>query len=357
MEKIHLGIVGLGKRGQSMFNLATQFEVAEATALCDNRSEALASMQEKYPQSRCFTDFREMLKHGGIDVLLVETPADNHAAFCAAALKQNIHVFSDIPCINTLEEAEMLWAVAEQSSALFMVGANPNLWGFVEALADLHRQGLLGEPYYLEAEYIHDIRHLFEKTPWRKTYPPIQYCTHSLGPLLRIVKDDLRIVSCFTTGSQINREMGQNDLMTAQFQTKSGVVLRLTVSFINNAGCGLHSYRVFGTEGYFERLSERGRQSARTAFKSNKFYGAGEMTELNIDMLRPEYACKATDATGHGGADYALLDQFFTALHNGAKTAPITLREGLRMSLPGLYAAESARRGGELVTIRYPWEV
>ena len=35
--------------------------------------------------------------------------------------------------------------------------------------------------------------------------------------------------------------------------------------------------------------------------------------------------------------------------------SPISLREGLRMSLPGIYAVESARRGGELTEIRYPW--
>ena len=35
---------------------------------------------------------------------------------------------------------------------------------------------------------------------------------------------------------------------------------------------------------------------------------------------------------------------------------PITLREGLLMTLPGIYAAVSAQRGGEKLTIHYPWE-
>ena len=30
------------------------------------------------------------------------------------------------------------------------------------------------------------------------------------------------------------------------------------------------------------------------------------------------------------------------------------MREGITMSLPGLYAAESAEKGGEVVDIRYP---
>ena len=44
------------------------------------------------------------------------------------------------------------------------------------------------------------------------------------------------------------------------------------------------------------------------------------------------------------------------ALRTGAEEAPIPLRAGLRMTLPGLYAAESAIRSGEVLTIHYPWE-
>ena len=34
----------------------------------------------------------------------------------------------------------------------------------------------------------------------------------------------------------------------------------------------------------------------------------------------------------------------------------ITLREGIRMSVPGLFAAESATLGGQAVDIYYPWD-
>jgi predicted dehydrogenase len=355
MEKIRLGVVGLGSRGKGMFDLALRIDGVEAAALCDCNPEMLEPLREKYPQACFFEDFDEMLESGKIDTLLVETPAENHAKFCAAGLERGVNVFSDIPTVATIAEAEMLWQVARNSSAMFMCGANPNFWGFVEAMVDLHRQGMLGKPYYLEAEYIHDVRHLFEKTPWRKYIPPIKYCTHSLGPLLRILSEDLRTVSCISTGSQINKEPGQNDLMTAHFHTDSGIVVRLTISFINEAGCGLHSYRVFGTEGYFERMAERGKQPSRTVFRSKRLYGMQNTTELDVNYMRPEYANNAK-AEGHGGADYAMFDRFFAALRNGEKVSPVSLREGLRMTLPGIYAAESAAAGGKLVTIRYPWD-
>ena len=58
---------------------------------------------------------------------------------------------------------------------------------------------------------------------------------------------------------------------------------------------------------------------------------------------------------GGGGADYALFDHMFKAFQEH-RDFPISLREGLRMTLPGIYAAESARRRGEKLTIHYPWE-
>ena len=53
-------------------------------------------------------------------------------------------------------------------------------------------------------------------------------------------------------------------------------------------------------------------------------------------------------ATGHGGIDYALLEHFFEAILKG-EPAPISLKEGLCMTLPGIYAEESAKRGGKLL--------
>ncbi len=363
MEEIRLALVGAGHRGRHMFRTGVKaFEKIVPAAACDINADLWHKpqrgeppMSETFPDTRFYEDFQTMLDREKIDVLLVETPARIHAEFCAEGLRRNINVMSDIPLVNSYEEAEMLWQAGKKSKAVLMTGANPNEWGFIEALYDLYRQGLLGRPFYLEAEYIHDVRSLWAETPWRRKGQPIKYSTHSLGPLLRLLPDDeLRRVSCVTTGPQIVGEDGQNDLMTAHFTTPKNVVVRFTASFINEARCGHHSYRVFGTEGYFERLSERGPYPARCLFNSKKLYGAGKLTELPVDMVRPEFP--ASKEAGHGGADYVLFHDFFEALRSGDMSKVITLRDGIRMSLPGFFAAESANQGGQTVEIRYPWD-
>lgn len=354
-DRLKLGVVGYGMRGQWMFQLAVEdsdFVIPVAICEPDPQKQKLAAA--KYPAARIYAGYEEMLAKEQLDAVLVMTPAQDHARFCGLALGRDIHVFSDIPSVSTVEEGDMLWEAAGKSKATFMTGANPNYWALVESLCDLHRKGFLGKPFYLEAEYIHDLRNYYDQSPWRKTLPPITYCTHSLGPLLRILDEDLRYVSCFSTGSHINHYPGQQDLMTAHFRTDSNVVVRLTISFVNEAHFnGFHSLRVFGTEGYFEHAS--GRQDVskpRTMFSTNKLYGASKITELPVGMERPEAYLRPD---GHGGCDTLVMKDFLNAVREG-RPAPIPLREGLRMTLPGVVANESANKGGEVLRIRYPWD-
>ena len=196
---------------------------------------------------------------------------------------------------------------------------------------------------------------LLVHSPWRKTLPPIRYCTHSLGPLLRIMKEVLRYAICVGTGKHINPEALKDDMQAALFQTESGVTIRLLRNGACRAFFGHHSYRVFCTKGYFERIDSRGNTPQVVRFRSDELYGADTLTELPVGMMPKEYADNPK-ASGHGGADYALFDHLFKAMLSDAPEFPISLREGLCMTLPGIYAAKSAQLGGQKLTIHYPWE-
>ncbi len=374
-KAIKLGLVGYGAdpeknigRGRSLLRLATQgFEGVTAAAICEITPQSLEVARKDFPNAKHFADFDQMLAEVPMDALLIETPAHLHAEFASKAMARNIHVLSDIPTVNSVEEGNILWEAHQKSKAFYMAGANPNMAGWIETALDLKKRGLLGDTYYAEAAYLHDCRDLWEVTPWRKPKPgpkerlPIQYCTHSLGPVLKLIDEDFEWVSCFDTGSHINREEGQHDAMTATLRTKSNVVVRLLVSFINNLPVGCqHTYRFFTTKGAFERTpsyvtfqSTEHAAQQRTLFYSQELYGYKNWVELPIDAYsRPEYANKKD--SGHGGVDYAMMDVFVKAVRSGGPS-PISLREGLRMTLPGIYAAESARKGGELIKIIYPW--
>lgn len=367
-KEIRFGLVGYGSphdglmagRGGNMFKQAVDsFEGIVPSAVCDVSKDSLANAQKAFPGIKTFADYDRMLSETQLDALFIGTPATCHAEFAVKALKRNIHVLSEIPTVTTAAEANALWASHKKTRAIYMTGANPNFYGFIDAAVDLKKKGLFGDPIYVEAAYIHDIRNYFERTLWRATYEPIRYCTHSLGPVLRLIDEDLEWVSCFDTGSHINKVNGQHDVMAALFRTKSNVVVRLLVSFINNhLSCG-HHYRFFTTKGCFERTPAyytfrmEAVEGQRTLFYSIDLKGFKNWIELPIAEMPAEYASNPK-AQGHGGVDYAMLNAFFRAIR-GKLPSPVGLRDGLRMTLPGIYAAESARRGGELTRIHYPW--
>ena len=81
-----------------------------------------------------------------------------------------------------------------------------------------------------------------------------------------------------------------------------------------------------------------------------------ELQEIGGEFMPPEYANDETaKQAGHGGMDYAMFDHFFKALLAG-EPAPIDLRAGLAMTLPGIYAEESIKRGGAVIEMKYPWD-
>lgn len=373
MKNLRIGVVGLGHRGRELLKIAAEFEQVQVAAACDIRPQnwyaqqwlSNAPMSEMFPDTAFYEDYERMLDEAKLDAVLVETGADIHALFCKKALEKNINVLTDIPVVASLQEAEDLWKAAENSKASIYTGANPNFSKFAVLLKAFYDKGLLGNPYCMEAEYIHwgieENIHLNENGDWRRLLIPIRYCTHSLGPLLNILNEELRKVSCFGTGEHadaseyaVRRQYTSlpiDDMMCANFQTPSGVVVRLMRNKRCRADIGHHNYRVFGTEGYMERIDRLDNPVIR--YNSTKELDT-HLKEIGGEFMPPAYADNPK-AHGHGGMDYAMLDHFFMMLCEG-KGNPVTLKAGLAMTIPGIYAEESARRGGEVLKIRYPWD-
>lgn len=369
MNAIKLGVVGYGfregkdtsGRGGTLFRQSVEnLDGILPTAVCDITPAAREHAARKFPGIAVFEDYGEMLTHSGIDALIVSTPATCHAEFSARALRAGIHVLSEIPTVFAIEEANDLWQAHVNSRAIYMTGSNTNFRGYIDAAVDLKARGILGKPIYAESEYVHDLRSLFEDTPWRRTYEPIRYCTHSLGPLLRLIDEDLEWVSCFDTGSHLRGAVDEHDFMSALFRTRSNVTVRFLASFINEAGFHFWNYRVFTDKGIFERTMPQWTSTGlvpaegpRTLFYSRELPLSKNRVELPVGDMPPEFEDNAR-AKGHGGIDYAMMTSFFKAIREGGPS-PVSLRDGLRMTLPGLYAVESARNGGALTRIRYPW--
>jgi len=351
-----IAVVGYGIRGRKMAKLTkANFPHYILSAACDTSPVALANASADFPAIHCYHNFDKMLQEEDIDILFVETPAPFHTEFSIKALQQNIHVLSDVPAVDSYREAKKLWQTHQESNALYMMQATTNMFGFIEKAEELQKDGLLGHPYYIETEYIHDLSELFGETPWREHYENIKYSTHCLGPSLRLLDEDLETVSCFDTGSHIDKIKGRHDAMVAIFKTTNNTVLKLLVSFNNYCPAHGQTYRFYFTDGYFERTANiNGENSGQTFFYSANHHKDKKLHQIDIGEGLPKNYGKK-NIGNHGGANYELLNCFFYAIEHN-QSSPISLKESLKMTLPGIFAAESAKNHGKPVTIKYPWK-
>ena len=354
MREIKIGVVGYGIRSNVLIGAFGAFDQITLAAIADPSAKARDKAAGDHPGAALFEDYRQMLDSGKVDAVLIESPPSTHADFVIEALIRDIHVLCDVPAVHEINEAQRLWDAGTKSKAVYSFGATTNFWGYVDTCADLKEKGLLGKPFYCEAEYVADLGDLPTVTPWRKHYEPIRYCTHSLGPILKWVDEDLAEVSCFDTGSQIHGDPGDHDAMVAIYRTPSGVVVKLLISFCNSHPAPFHRYVCHGTKGYFEKTHSLAGGETQVLFSTKEIYGMDALTRLPVTESRPELA-GATGVGEHGGADYAMVKDFADAIA-GVKAPTVGMREALRMTLPGLYALKSAQTGGAVTHIAYPWD-
>ncbi len=357
MQIVRIGILGCGPRALQM-GWVTQLvpECCKLTAMSDPNADALKAAQCAFPEIRLFTSSDELLDSGLVDAVLTEIPPAIHTEYVVKALERGIHVLGEIPVVDSMEEGRLLWDKVNSSKAIYMCGANPNYRAKTALLMQLKEMNLLGKIAYIETEYMHDMRTL--KDNWRKTYESCRYCTHSLGPVLKLIDEEFTAVSCMSTYDRIDCGRSHN-AMSALLHTRSNIVVRFLTAFALPYRGPAHTTRIMAEKGIVELTNEKARiwlQALNAVSSRNDFLeipltpGDSHPASLKI----PDWRLFQAAGTGHNGSDIVMLRDFADAILNG-KPSPIGIREGLAMTLPGIYAAESAREGGALKEIRYPW--
>jgi predicted dehydrogenase len=363
LQKLNIGIVGAAGRGASFKAALEAHPATRIHAVCDVREELLAEAAQRLGATETYTDYHDMLARSAVDAVIIGTPMQFHAPQAIAALERNVHVLSEVTAAVSLDECRALVAAARRSSATYMMAENccymkPNV-----LIRELVRQGLFGEVYYAEGEYLHELKELNEVTPWRRRWQTgvdgITYGTHSLGPILqwlwaaqggqgeRVVR-----VCCAGSGHHYLDPRGaryeNQDSCVMLAQTAHGALLKVRVDMLSERPHAMTNYSLQGTQGCYE--------SARSAGERGKVWlegmGLGKNEWLELPALEerylpemwrhpPEEALRA----GHGGGDYFEVLDFVGSIVEG-RACPIGIHEAMDMTLPGLVSQQSVAAQG-----------
>ena len=362
LDKLNIGIVGAAGRGASFRAAIEAHPIARIHAVCDIQADALAEAAQRLGATEQYTDYETMLSQSDLDAVVIGTPMPYHAPQAIEALKQNIHVLSEVTAAVSVDECKALVKAASDSSATYMMAENytymkPNV--MIKALV---QKGLFGDVYYAEGEYIHELKELNERTPWRRRWQTgidgITYGTHSLGPILQWMPND-RVVRVCCEGSGHHYRDPRGDLYENQdtcvmlAKTAKGALIKIRVDMISDRPHSMTNYLLQGVKGAYE--------SARSPQEPNRIWLADLGHEkdiwVNLTDLEDEYLpdiwrnpTEAALKAGHGGGDYFEILDFINAA-TGVADCPIGIHDAMDMTLPGLISQESIQQGGQWLDV------
>ncbi len=200
IERIKMGIIGLGNRGEGAVSRFTYIDGVDIVALCDRHAHKAQKEHDKVVQAGLSAPktysgdegWRRMLEENRLDLVYICTPWSLHAQMSIAAMQAGAHVGCEVPIGLTMDELWKVVQVSEQTQKHCMMLENC-CYDFFELITlNMVQQGLFGELIHAEGAYIHDLLDLnFSKTYyddyWRlkenirlhgNLYP-----THGIGPI------------------------------------------------------------------------------------------------------------------------------------------------------------------------------
>ncbi len=162
MEKMRVGIIGIGFIGAAHIEALRRLGYVDVVALADAQGAEEKAAQLYVPKG--YSDYKEMLDRENLDAVHICTPNFLHYEMAMAAMERGIHVMVEKPFTVTLEEAEKLAAYAEQNHILSGVNHTLRMFPQVAQMKALVDKGDVGDIYAVHGCYLQDW--LFLDTDW-----------------------------------------------------------------------------------------------------------------------------------------------------------------------------------------------
>ena len=357
MEKIRIGVVGVG-RGSTMMKYCQTQQDAELVAICDNWEEGLLKKKQELGDSIAYySSFDDFLNHD-MDAVVLANFANEHAPYAIRVLERGMHVLSEVLPCQTMAEAVLLVETIKKSGKIYSYAENYCYMSAPREMRKLYREGKLGVFEYGEGEYMHNCESVWprithgNKDHWRNNMYANFYCTHSIGPLIHIT--ELKPISVVGFELPFNSRM---ERMGAKSGSAAIEMITLengaVIKSLHGVGCSKNSvwYSIYGSLGRIESSREDAQYGAYNRIFTNLDRYEGEC------FNRPNTYCPGADEPSssgkweHGGSDYYTMYNFIDRIRGNKDAEIIDIYEALDMILSGMFAYRSVLAGGKPMSI------
>ncbi len=156
-RKVGVGVIGLGHNGIAFVRGYQRNSLCEVKAICDLSEKKTRTVSEELGIKDTYNDY-EILERRDIDLISVHTPDHLHAEPTLRALEAGKHVFVEKPMATTMADLKRMVDAAKKSDGRVMVGHILRFNDHFRMVKRLVNEGTLGRIFYMEGDYMHDLR-------------------------------------------------------------------------------------------------------------------------------------------------------------------------------------------------------
>lgn len=213
---LKIGVLGVGHLGKFHLNNWKEITGIELVGFYDPDDDAAKEVSEKYQLPR-FLDLNSLMD--ACDAVDIVAPTTFHFELCEQAIKKGKHVFVEKPLANTMEEAEQLVKLVNESGVKLQVG---HVERFNPAFLSVKDMQL--NPMFIE------VHRLAQFNPRGTEVSVIlDLMIHDIDIILSIVKSDVKTISASGVGVLTETP----DIANVRIEFHNGCVANLTSSRIS----------------------------------------------------------------------------------------------------------------------------
>ncbi|MGE3805949.1 MAG: Gfo/Idh/MocA family protein [Gemmataceae bacterium] len=145
-ERIRLGFIGVGNRGDQLLDAFLPHSDAEIVALCDVYEPYREGAQKKVGgKATLYHDYRKLLEQKDIDAVVIATPDHWHALQFVDACRAGKDVYVEKPVSLTIAEGRKMCEVAADSNRVTQVGLHRRSLPMCQELVKRIHAGEIGK--------------------------------------------------------------------------------------------------------------------------------------------------------------------------------------------------------------------
>ncbi|XP_059808079.1 putative 4,5-dihydroxyphthalate dehydrogenase isoform X2 [Hypanus sabinus] len=332
-------IIGAGNRGQIYSSFAKDFpERMKVVGVADCRQVARRNLQMKYSVAdyNVFDDWRGAASQEKFaDAVIIATPDRQHKEPAVAFAEKGYHILLEKPMAVTVDDCKDIIAACKKHNVMLAVCHVLRYSPAILKIKELLSQGVIGEVVHiqhLEPVGFYHFAHSFVRGNWRNeqesTFSLMAKSCHDIDIINSLIEKRCIKVSSFGSLSHFTKE-----------NKPQGAASRCLNCAVEQ-NCPYSAKKLYLEGVKNGELSSEGQDPVKVfdfLTQTKKEY------PLDYSILQQ------TRLSGHGGADYYLMDSFIQAV---AENNPSLIKTGPEETLAShllVFDAEHARRENRIV--------